>query len=384
MVFEHAARQASFIGPKVVGGILGGPKGIAFDGPFHRERSPLETVNKVTTPTFIIGGQSDLFQRSEPLLFNELQKNGTPAKLLFGPWSHATGGANSIYDPPLGDSKLNNIQLRWFDHYVKGKPDPNLNRDLAPVSYSETRDDANKDIDSYQRAESWPPKDVRYRSYELGPAKGIGQSGTLRPGDSGPGGSSWVPWNPAAGACSKSTSQWLAGAPICNNDNSLNDKTGPVFDMPVTGKPLKLAGPMSGHFSVSTGAKDGQLTARVEEVAPDGTSKQVAAGWQVLSLRKLDKNKSEYRDGKLIQPYHPYTEDSKLTVPANTTMGIDVEILPAAAKIEPGHKLRIALQTADFPHLFPPLPQLADSVGTGLTVHHDQKNLSYVNLPVRD
>ena len=45
-----------------------------------------------------------------------------------------------------------------------------------------------------------------------------------------------------------------------------------------------------------------------------GTSTQMSAGWQVLSLRALDRSRSLVRDGMIVQPWHPYTKESEQAV----------------------------------------------------------------------
>ena len=89
----------------------------------------------------------------------------------------------------------------------------------------------------------------------------------------------------------------------------------------------------------------------------------------MLSLRKLDPRRSTYRDGLLIQPWHPDTRASVLPVQPDTVYELDVEIFPTAAQLAPGHTLRLALQSSDFPHATPPLPQAAASFGGVLTIH---------------
>ena len=41
----------------------------AYDGPFYAERSPINVIDKVNVPTFLVAGEYDLFQRGTPLLF---------------------------------------------------------------------------------------------------------------------------------------------------------------------------------------------------------------------------------------------------------------------------------------------------------------------------
>ena len=87
-----------------------------YDTEFWRIRSPLEKIDRITAPTFVVGGLNDIFQRGEPLIYEGL-KDHTDAKLPIGPWSTCRA-------PPLraaaDGAGIGNIRLAWFDHYLKG------------------------------------------------------------------------------------------------------------------------------------------------------------------------------------------------------------------------------------------------------------------------
>ena len=59
---------------------------------------------------------------------------------------------------------------------------------------------------------------------------------------------------------------------------------------------------------------------------------------------------------------------------------MDVEVFPTGASIQPGHKLRIAVQAFDTPHLTPTLPQLAGSL-TAITIHNSAAYPSSLTIP---
>ncbi|CAN0602024.1 unnamed protein product, partial [Ectocarpus sp. 12 AP-2014] len=72
--------------PTILKALLGEEETV-FDEGFWEIRSPMEGVDDINVPTFVVGGLFDLFQRSEPLWFERL--NGrVPTKLLIGPWTH--------------------------------------------------------------------------------------------------------------------------------------------------------------------------------------------------------------------------------------------------------------------------------------------------------
>lgn len=370
VLVEHSNGAVAFQGNTLVGGSSGGDT--AYDGPFYRQRSPIEVVDQVEVPAFVIGGWYDLFQRGEPMLYERLARR-VPARLLMGPWYHldASGGEGL---PKDGVPAPRDLALRWFDRWVRGVPDPALDEDIAPVTYNELGSD------TYLRANGWPFADVRHEAF------GLVAGGTLVRGEPA-GKPETLPWTPAAGVCTRSTTQWTAGiagaGTPCETDNSLNDGQALAYELPL-GEDLRLGGPIALRLFVSTEAKDGQITARIEDVAPDGSANQITAGWQVLSLRALDREKTVRRDGHIVQPYHPFTEESKLAVKPGEPMEVWVEIFPTAVRIPKDHKLRLVLQSADVPHLTPPLPQALDSLGGDMQVWHDAERPSQLILPLRD
>jgi hypothetical protein len=120
------------------------------------------------------------------------------------------------------------------------------------------------------------------------------------------------------------------------------------------------------------------LSVSVEDVAPDGTVSRLTGGWQVVSLRDLDTSRSRYLDGTLVQPYHPFTRESQQQLTG--VAPIDVEVFPTGASIEPGHRLRLAVQAFDVPHLAPNLSLLPGSL-SALTIHTGPLTPSVLTVP---
>jgi uncharacterized protein len=369
---QHAANVRNFQADVVTDATLGGEH--AFDGPFYRTRSPIEVIDAVKAPTFIVGGWFDLFQRGEPLLFQRLQANGVPSRLLMGPWTHIGQAMSGL--PANGEPcTFGELELRWHDHWLKGLG--NDLSDIAAVTY--------KPIGTYKysTAPSWPPAPPAYTPLYLG-----GRSLPLHPGNLKRGlpGANQQPdallQQMPSGVCSKSTTQWTAGggegAP-CDTDQELNDPTGAAYDIALP-QGARLAGPISARLFVSTTASDAFLSVRLEDVA-NGRSHQLSAGWNVLSLRALDEARSEKAGSLYVRPYHPFTRASQLVVKPGKIYEVWVEIFPVAAKIRPGHSLRLAVQTSDVPHLSAPVPQLRAMAGGILSLYHDAAHPSCVVVP---
>ncbi len=159
VLVQHSGGALSFQGAQILDSATGG--NAAYDGPFYDVRSPIDMISRDHIPTFIVGGWFDLFQRGEPLLYRALRREHVPAQLLMGPWYHITAGDGL---PSQGVPTLNDLELRWMNHYVKGIPDPGLGK-LAPVTYYENGSG------KWRTAGGWYAPGVRFHALHLsGPA----------------------------------------------------------------------------------------------------------------------------------------------------------------------------------------------------------------------
>lgn len=352
----------------------------AYDDGFYDERSLINVIHKVDVPTFFIGGEFDLFQRGTPLLFENLNQRGVPTKFILGPWDHLQGSSGSeVAD--AGHGTLSELQLRWFDHHVRGIPDPGLDHEIAPMTYFE------QGTGDWLTSDAWIGDHLTATTLRLsGTARTAGPTGTLTTGPPEDG-TSVVPSVPVAGLCTRSMNQWTAGivamsrlANPCLENNALNDQAGVVFETEPVTEEIAFQGPINARLHVSTPSGDGMLSVAVEDVAPDGTVSRLTGGWQVISLRELDESRSRRLDGKLIQPFHRFSKASKQRLAHGEIAPVDVEVFPTAARIQYGHRLRVAVQTFDLPHLLPTLPDLPWTLAP-LTLHTSAEHPAELTLP---
>ena len=369
--------MATFTGPTLVKAIAG--QDTAYDGPFYAERSPINVISKVNVPTFLIGGEYDLFQRGTPLLYENLRKRGVPAKMILGPWDHLKGSSGAEVGN-AGYGPLNELQLRWFDHYVKGKADPTLDTDIAPMTWYE------QGTGAWRKGADWVGSDRAASSWRLSGNASNGTPGALTTSTAKDGTATVLPI-PVAGLCTRSTNQWTAGilgsSPLpnpCLEDNRVNDLAGVAFDSAPVTKAVKFQGPINARLYVSTIGGNGMLSVAVEDVAPDGTVKRLTGGWQVISHRALDTRKSRYLDGKLIQAVPPIHQGGREAAGrrcsrADRRRGLpDRRLDPAgspAADRRPG--VRRAAPVAD----------RAPAAGslTAITLHNSAKYPSVLTIP---
>ncbi|WP_370305464.1 CocE/NonD family hydrolase [Sinimarinibacterium flocculans] len=368
---EHIlAAVTNFQVPTVLNALVADPD-TAFDGPFWRARSPLESAGGTTVPTFVVGGLHDLFQRSEPMSYERI-KTQAPAKLLMGPWTHieaALGGGL----PADGVPPLNRIQLRWFDQYVKGL---DVGADTLPnvTQYVLGHE-------RYVTAADWPhPQAGAQRLYLRGdktlspemPADGEAANTVLQV--------------PIQGLCSISTSQWTAGAagfiPLpCFENSNASDRWSVVYQTPPLVEDLYLNGPIEADIWMTTTAADAGLSVRVSDVDERGVARSLTNGLQTASLRAVDPARSRTLDGESIQPWHPYTQESVQAL-GDEPVQVPVEVFQTSALIAKGHSLRISVGASDLPQGVPPVPTLLQSLLGLLTIYSDAEHPSSVVLPV--
>ncbi|GAA2361813.1 CocE/NonD family hydrolase [Saccharopolyspora halophila] len=377
MYLSRLKGATSFTAPTLLEATLG--LNAAFDGPFYAQRSPINVVDDIDVPTFLVGGEYDLFQRGTPMIFDRLRQNGVPTKMILGPWDHLQASSGSAI-AEAGHGTLQELQLRWFDHYVKGVPDPGLS-DIPPLTYHEIGSG------EWRHAQDWIGEQ-RATTFNLSGSSLPGRPGALTAGDADDGASPVAPV-PVSGLCTRSANQWTAGLPnavgvgaLCE-DNRLNDTTGAVFETAPVDRPLRLRGPINAHLNTSTPTGNGMLSVSVSAVSPDGEVDRLTGGWQVLSHRALDESKSRYLDGELIQPFHPFTKEAQSVMQPGRPEPIDVEIFPTGAVIPPGSKLRVAIQAYDVPHLLPTVRDLPAALSP-LTIHTTPQNPSHITLPTLD
>ena len=373
---QHALDVATFGGLVLLDAALGGyetmlPTALqtypdqAYDGPFYQVRSPIRNIGAVKIPTFIVGGTYDIFQRGEPILFRALPLSGARKKLLIGPWYHTTAGNGLTADDgssPVFDTNgnllpsLNNLQLAWFDRWLKG-----IRNGIESFPTVETY---------YLGAGKWvpdkqyPASGPTYQRWYLSAAPGVGTSlfsGSLAPAPDAASTSVAVPWIPVNGTCSRSTTQWTAGlvsGTTCENDNRPSELLSATFTTPPFAAPYALSGPIGATIWLSSTATDAQVVVNVSDVDPSGASSQITGGTLVASLRAVTPaacgaivaDCSVYAGRTLVQPWHPYTHASQSPLTPGIPTALEVEIFPTTAVIQPGHALRVTIATGDFPH----------------------------------
>ncbi|MBE7493535.1 MAG: CocE/NonD family hydrolase [Verrucomicrobiaceae bacterium] len=284
-------------------------------------------------------------------------------RLVIGPWSHTGSGGRKVGTVDFGkeaamDTKQ--VEIRWFDHWLKGKA-TGVEKD-APVKIfvmgaNRWRDEA-----------EWPPKRAKAFTFHLhsnGKANTPAGDGSLLAETPAAGSDTYRydPRDPVPTLWGASMFTTPADqAPLAKREDILVYQT----------EPLKAALEVTGYPEVvlhaASSAPDTDFFARLIDVAPDGTNRDIASGMV----------RARYRHG--------------LDKPALLTRGDVVEyrikLRPTSNEFQPGHRIRLDITSSDFPNYDRNHNTAADqnadvTLETAVqTIHHGGKMDSRLILPV--
>lgn len=260
----------------------------------------------IECPVLVIAGAADGYHN---MAFRTLENVKPFSKLLFGPWSH-NALESSIPGPHMDSIPM---MLRWWDRWLKDEPngvDEEPRVQVFMRRYTTPEPDLWISRGEW-RSEHWPPERQLEVSYRLG----SGSDEMDIRGDVGFYGSIWcagvMPWGPPM-------------------DQRPDEVYSLVYD--VAG-PLEEELEILGHprldLTVSSSVPVAYLSAKLCDVAPDGTSAMVSRG--LLNLTHRDGS----ADPKPLEPGESYE--------------VSIELDACAWIFEEGHRVRLDLAPSDWP-----------------------------------
>jgi putative CocE/NonD family hydrolase len=404
VLLQHAQNTLDYNARFLLQTYLGGPN--SYDNDYWHARSPGSVLSRIVAnkiPAYLVGGEYDLFQRGEPLNYAGLQNAwaGRPVTAPMRP-DQPTTGRYQLLDGPfthlsiaISGNSLDELQLRWFDTWLKGV-DSGMAEAPHPLHYFDLGTKQYAEENTYPISAASP---TTY--YFTGARSGTALSrndGTLSTSKPTAAGADAVTWLPIGSSiCDRSLDQWAMGAftligdyfPVpkpCFDDDRLG-QTGPTA-LTYTTAPMAsaktLAGPIAATIYASANTSETEWVVNVEDVAPDGRSKPLTQGALLGSARALDPARSWTVDGSTLLPYHAYTKSAAVPVPRGVVTKYQIEVFPTYSTIAPGHRVRVTVQTTDFPHLMPTPPQLLKLLGGTYQVQRTATAPSSVTLPLKD
>jgi putative CocE/NonD family hydrolase len=401
---QHVASINDWYLPTVNNALAGTVGYATDDGNFWAVRSPIENAAQIQVPTLIIGGNHDIFQRDEPLLYEQL-KNKVNTKLIIVPGAHVQAVLNALNggDSAGGAPYAEGLLLQWFDQYLKGMNTgaasmPNVTQVVegyganGAVRYATTTDwphpqatpqryylhgDMSLDTNAPTATEAThtvsepPAPKVTYGTTGNGTV--VTASVTLNDGTS----------------CSISEVQWTLGIagllPLpCYWDDSTveSSQKALTYQTPPLTQDLYINGPIEADVWVSATNTAAAISVRVDDVDASGKAVPITNGLLSATYRAVDTSRSRYINGVMIQPWHNFTAASAQPVVPGQPMLLPIEVFPDAALVRAGHRLRIAISASNQAQGIWPTPQQAQANGNVSTIYNDPAHPSSVVLPV--
>ncbi len=93
-------------------------------GAYWEALSPQTYLQDVDLPMLHIGGWFDAFLRGTLSLYKQMaSRSHSPQKMIVGPWAHLPWGrrVGAIDFGMEANNPCDRLQIRWFDHFLKGK-----------------------------------------------------------------------------------------------------------------------------------------------------------------------------------------------------------------------------------------------------------------------
>jgi uncharacterized protein len=338
--------------------------------PMHRDLLEPVTIadkhERAKVPSLNTGGWFDIFLGDTLDNFTAMRRLGLPTKLLIGPWTHGSfrppvGELNFGYGSQLGFMNLQidfgRLQLRWFDHWLKGIDTGML--DEPPVRLFVMGANVWRD------EQEWPLTRAVETPFYL---RANGELSAEPPDAERPDTFTYDPANPVPthGGALLMSPEFPSGPydqrSIESRGDVLTYSTAPLE------RDVEVTGPVSVELWACSSAPDTDFVARLVDVYPDGRAYNLTDG--IIRARYRD----SFSDPCLLEPGTPYRFPIDLWATSNV--------------FKAGHRIRVQITSSSFPrwdrnpntgHPFGQDPELRPAEQTIL---HDREHASKIRLPL--
>ena len=287
---------------------------------------------------YCISGWMDGGAYSSGMVRRFLSLKNTKKHLLLGPWDH---GARTNVSPFRKHADAEGMVcwtecLRFFDHYLKGE---NTGLELeAPVHYFTMGEE------SWRAAPSWPVPQTEEKTYFWGPdgtlvAKAPEETQAFD--EVGP--------NFAFGTGPHTRYERISAKVVEDYyvDWHGRDTTLPVFTTPPLKNDLEITGHPVVTVYLSSTERDGAVIAYLEDVDENEKCHYVTEGVLRIMHRKESTPGSNYQG---VGPHHSFERGDAELMEPNRPVKVSIALFPTSWFFRKGHRIRIALATADHDH----------------------------------
>lgn len=336
-----------------------------------------QRFSDIAVPMLHVGSWYDAFQYDTLAMYTGMREKAANdearrgQRLLMGPWAHllpyglpTSGGTGDIDFGSEAKIELHAIQLRWFDHFLKGAEPTML--DEPPVRLFVMGE--NRWRDEWE----WPLKRTAYTKMYL---RGGGQANTLsgdgmlspEPPASDEPHDSYVydPQNPVP----TRGGTLLGGAPGVYDQREIEQRPDVLV---YTGEPLasdlEVTGPVAMKLHAASSAPDTDFMAKLVDVRPDGYAHNIVEGVVRARFRDSLSSPSPISPGEIYE----YT----------------IDMWSTSHLFRRGHRLRVEITSSNFPR-YDRNPNTGNDFGTDTelkvarqSIFHSPGTSSHIVLPV--
>ena len=353
----------------------------------HELIEPMTIVGKheqVTVPTLNAGGWYDIFLQDTITNFTTMREHGsTPearqSKLVIGPWTHGHvtnpigelnfgfGSSAAFIDLQID---FTNLQVRWFNHWLKGIDTGMLKE--APINLFVMGANAWRDEQEWPLARA---VNTRYYLHSNGGANSLHGNGYLTTDlpdrdESASDKYDYDPNNPVItrGGALLLSPEYPPGPFDQQPTESREDVL--VYTSGELKEDLEVTGPIKVHLWAVSSAPDTDFVARLVDVHDDGYAQNLTDGIIRARYRHFERGETP----SLIEPGKAYEYEIDLWATSNV--------------FKAGHRIRLEVTSSNFPR-WDRNPNTGHDFGTDTemvvahqTILHDAEHASYIVLPI--
>lgn len=290
------------------------------DGPFWDRTSPNAHYDAIRVPTFVIGGWYDGYRDSVPRMLEHVKN--APVKAMIGPWGHDF--PHSGYpDVPV---EWRHEAVRWFDQWLKGVDTGIMDEPRFAVYVRQWHPPGTR-VERlpgrWRWEDGWPIE--RTRTWTLYPdADGALAAKPSRAHTHA------LRYQPTVGVEAGGPVMWYGDL---GWDQRPVDAMSLVYESPVLERDVEILGFPRARLHASADAPLAYWFVRLSDVAPDGQVTQVAAGG--------------------INGAHRESASAPTALERGRTYALDVELHLTSWVFAKGHRIRMAVNNAQWPMIWP-------------------------------
>jgi putative CocE/NonD family hydrolase len=336
----------------------------------------------IKVPMLLVGGWYDIFSVGTVRNFEGLRAHGgTPlvreqSRLVMYPLCHGACNDAIRFAPDFWSNDNAPLGQEWFDHWLRGKPDPDAREPAVKLWLMVPPESGNHDAGHWITASEYPLAGTQRTRWALrsgGHANSRNGDGLLVAGAAPAGPADHFSFDP------EHPVPTLGGNLCCNEalqaPGAFDQATLELRDdvLVYTSAPLAqdltVVGPVNLHFQAASSARDTDFTAKLVDVRPDG-----------VAFNLLDRvvNAGLRRGSKLARsPIRP-----------GTAYEYNLFLGDTAVVFKAGHRVRIEVSSSNFPH-YARNPNTGERAASATrfvvaqqAIFHDAKHGSWLELPV--